>query len=89
MNLGRWPACPDPELPVDPSKCWRQSRRRRRFEGTFSIADIAMADVLRPVSDPGGLDEHPACRDHVARANARPAFAEAHAKHLVHSAKAD
>lgn len=84
-----WPSQFDPELPVKPSKCWRQRRRRRCFEGTFSIADIAMADVLRLDSDPNGLNEPPSCRDCVARATARPAFTQAHAGQLAHFANAD
>jgi glutathione S-transferase len=38
---------------------------------TFSVADILMADVLRPVDRFDGLAGHPACRDYVARATAR------------------
>ncbi len=39
---------------------------------TFSVADILMADVLRLVDRFDGLAGHPACRDYVARATARP-----------------
>jgi glutathione S-transferase len=56
---------------------------------SFSIADIAMADVLRLVHRFGGLAEHPSCRDYVARATARPAFVKAHADQLAHFAAAD
>src|SRR4051812_34410011 len=42
--------------------------------GSFSIADILMAEVLRLVDRFGGLAEHSACRGYVARATARPAF---------------
>lgn len=57
--------------------------------GTFSIADIAMADVLRLVDRFGGLAACPACRDYVARACDRPAFAKAHHDQLAHFAAAD
>ena len=56
---------------------------------SFSIADIAMADVLRLVHRLEGLVEYPACRDYVARAMARPAFVKAHAEQLAHFAAAD
>ncbi len=57
--------------------------------GTFSVADILMADVLRLVDRFGGLADYPACRDYVARATARPAFKKAHADQLAHFARAD
>lgn len=57
--------------------------------GTFSIADIVMADVLRLVDRFDGLAAHPACRGYVARATARPAFVKAHADQLAHFAAAD
>jgi glutathione S-transferase len=56
---------------------------------SFSIADIAMADVLRLVHRFEGLAKYPACRDYVARAIARPAFVKAHADQLAHFAAAD
>ena len=56
---------------------------------TFSVADIAMADVLRLVDRFGGLAEHPACRNYVARATARPSFVKAHAEQMAHFAAAD
>lgn len=62
---------------------------REWLAGTFSIADIAMADVLRLVDRFDGLEEHPACRDYVARATARPCFAKAHADQMAHFAAAD
>jgi glutathione S-transferase len=46
---------------------------------SFSVADIAMADVLRLVDRFDGLTDYPACRAYIARATARPAFARAHA----------
>lgn len=55
----------------------------------FSVADILMADVLRPVDRFDGLKDYPACRAYLARATARPAFAKAHADHLAHFAAAD
>jgi glutathione S-transferase len=57
--------------------------------GTFSIADILMADVLRLVDRFGGLAQSAACRDYVARATARPAFIKAHADQMAHFAAAD
>ena len=42
-----------------------------RNSGTFSVADILMADVLRLVDRFDGLANYPACRDYVARATAR------------------
>jgi glutathione S-transferase len=55
----------------------------------FSVADILMADVLRLVDRFEGLAVHPACRDYVARATARPAFIKAHADQMAHFAAAD
>jgi glutathione S-transferase len=57
--------------------------------GTFSVADILMADVLRLVNRFEGLKEYPACRAYVARATARPAFQKAHADQMAHFAAAD
>lgn len=57
--------------------------------GTFSVADILMADVLRLVDRFDRLTGHPACRAYVARATARPAFMTAHADQLAHFAAAD
>jgi glutathione S-transferase len=62
---------------------------REWLAGTFSIADILMADVLRLVHRLGGLTDHPACQGYVARATARPAFAKAHADQMAHFAAAD
>jgi glutathione S-transferase len=62
---------------------------REWLAGTFSVADILMADVLRLVDRFDGLAGHPACRDYVARATARPAFAKAHADQMAHFAAAD
>ena len=57
--------------------------------GKFSIADIAMADVLRLPARFDGLAGYPTCRAYVARAEARPAFAKALADQLAHFAAAD
>ena len=63
--------------------------QREWLAETFSVADIAMADVLRPVDRFDGLAAHPACRDYLARATARPAFVKAHADQRAHFAAAD
>lgn len=62
---------------------------REWLAGAFSIADIAMADVLRPVDRFDGLADHPACRTYLMRATSRPAFAKALADQLAHFAAAD
>lgn len=62
---------------------------REWLAGTFSVADILMADVLRLVDRFGGLATFPACRDYVARATARPCFVKAHADQMAHFAAAD
>lgn len=62
---------------------------REWLAGTFSVAAIAMADVLRLVDRFGGLAAYPACRDYVARAMARPAFVKAYADQMAHFAAAD
>lgn len=62
---------------------------RKWLAGPFSVADVLMADVLRLVDRFDGLAEYPACRDYVARATARPAFAKAHADQMAHFAAAD
>lgn len=62
---------------------------REWLAGTFSVADILMADVLRLVDRFDGLGQHPACRNYVARATARPSFVKAHADQLAHFAAAD
>jgi glutathione S-transferase len=63
--------------------------RREWLAGSFSVADILMADVLRIVDRFDGLADHPACRDYVARAIARPGFVKAHADQIAHFAAAD
>lgn len=62
--------------------------RRDWLAGRFSVADIAMADVLRLVDRFDRLADHP-CRDYVARAVARPTFVKAHADQMAHFAAAD
>ncbi|GLQ94355.1 glutathione S-transferase family protein [Dyella acidisoli] len=62
---------------------------RQWLAGPFSVADIAMADVLRLVDRFDGLATHPACRDYVARATARPSFVKARADQMTHFAAAD
>lgn len=57
--------------------------------GSFTIADILMADVLRLVADKGGLEGFPALQAYVARATARPAFRKAHADQMAHWQQAD
>jgi glutathione S-transferase len=62
---------------------------REWLAGTFSVADILMADVLRLVDRFDGLARHPASRAYVARATARPSFIKAHADQMAHFAAAD
>lgn len=62
---------------------------REWLAGSFSVADVLMADVLRLVDRFDGLTEYPACQNYVARATARPAFVKAHADQMAHFAAAD
>ncbi|CAN5665769.1 glutathione S-transferase family protein [soil metagenome] len=62
---------------------------REWLAGTFSVADILMADVLRLVDRFDGLADFPACKAYVERAKARPAFIKAHADQTAHFAAAD
>jgi glutathione S-transferase len=62
---------------------------REWLAGSFSVADILMADVLRLVDRFNGLAAYPACHDYVARATARPAFKKAYADQMAHFAAAD
>lgn len=62
---------------------------REWLAGTFSVADIVMADALRVVDRFDALAGYPACRDYVARATARPSFVKAHADQMAHFAAAD
>lgn len=62
---------------------------REWLAGSFSVADIMLADVLRLVDRFGGLADFSACRAYLARATARPSFAKAHADQLTHFAAGD
>ena len=62
---------------------------RKWLVGTFSVADILMADVLRLINRFDGLAAYPACHDYVTRATARPSFVKAHADQMAHFAAAD
>ena len=62
---------------------------REWLAGTFSVADILMADVLRLVDRFDGLANFPACCAYVARATARPAFVKAYEDQMGHFAAAD
>jgi glutathione S-transferase len=57
--------------------------------GTFSVADILMADVLRLVDRFNGLAQYPVCKAYVTRATARPAFRKAYNDQMAHFAAAD
>jgi glutathione S-transferase len=63
--------------------------RRDWLAGSFSVADILMADVLRLVDRFGALADYPAAKSYLARAKARPAFQKALADQLAHFAAAD
>jgi glutathione S-transferase len=63
--------------------------KREWLAGSFSVADILMAEVLRLVDRYDGLAAYPACREYVARAKARPAFLKAHADQMAHFAAVD
>ncbi len=63
--------------------------RSEWLAGTFSVADILMADVLRLVDRFDGLAKYPACRDYVARSTVRPSFVKAYADQMAHFAAAD
>jgi glutathione S-transferase len=57
--------------------------------GDFTVADILMADVLRLVHRFDKLASYAACRDYVARSEARTSFRKAHADQMAHFAAAD
>lgn len=63
--------------------------RREWLAGTFSVADVLMADVLRTAGRYGALADHAACLAYVQRATARPAFQKALADQLSHFANND
>ena len=56
---------------------------------TFSVADIAMSDVLRLIDRFDGLKDQPASKAYLTRAMDRPAFKKAHADQMAHFAAAD
>ena len=62
---------------------------REWLAGSFSVADILMADVLRLVDRFDGLAGYPVCRDYVARTTARPSFVKSSADQMAHFAAAD
>lgn len=62
---------------------------REWLAGSFSVADIVMADVLRLVDRFGGLAAYPACQAYMERAVARPAFRKAYADQMAHFARTD
>jgi glutathione S-transferase len=62
---------------------------REWLAGTFSVADILMADVLRLVDRFDGLAKFAACRAYVARTTARQAFVKAYNDQMAHFAAAD
>lgn len=57
--------------------------------GDFSVADIAMVEVLRVVAAEEALDAHPHLAAYVERATSRPAFKKAMADHMQHWQAAD
>lgn len=57
---------------------------REWLAGDFSIADIAMATVLREPDGSGLLDDRPGLAAYLARATARPAFKTALAAQMRH-----
>ncbi|MEJ6394074.1 glutathione S-transferase family protein [Gymnodinialimonas sp. 2305UL16-5] len=57
--------------------------------GPFSIADIAMSDVLRQLRSYDVFAKRPACQHYVERATARPAFKKAYADQIAHFEAAD
>lgn len=62
---------------------------REWLAGTFSIADMLLADALRLVGRFDRLAGYSACGDYVARATGRPAFVKAYADQMAHFAAAD
>ena len=63
--------------------------KREWLAGSFSVADILMADVLRLVDRFDGLAKYPACLKYLSRAVARPAFKKAYDDQLAFFAAAD
>lgn len=56
---------------------------REWLEGSFTIGDLVMADVLRAGSEPELIETHPNLAAYVERATARPAFKAAMAAQLA------
>lgn len=54
------------------------------LSGAFSVADIAMADVLRQLEGYGLFEDRHACSAYIARATARPAFQKAYDDQITH-----
>jgi glutathione S-transferase len=63
--------------------------KREWLAGSFSVADILMADVLRLVDRFDGLARYPSCQTYLSRALARPAFMKAYEDQLAFFAAAD
>lgn len=57
--------------------------------GRFTVADLLMADTLRPMDRFDGLAGYPACRAFLERLTARPAFRKAYDDQMAHFAAAD
>lgn len=57
--------------------------------GTFSVADIAMSDVLRLVDRFDGLAKFSACHAYVERATTRPSWVKAYEDQMAHFAASD
>lgn len=55
----------------------------------FSVADIAMSDVLRQLDGYGLFEDRPACSAYIARTTARPAFQKAYDDQITHFRSAD
>lgn len=64
------------------------SEREWLAAGRFTVADLAMADVLR-VSDVRAFGERPATEAYVTRMTSRAAFKKARADQIAHFAEAD
>lgn len=64
-------------------------RQREWLCGSFTIADILMADVFRLVDRFDGLASHSACKAYLQRAIGRPAFEQALAGQMAHFAAGD
>jgi glutathione S-transferase len=62
---------------------------REWLAGEFSVADVLMSDALRLLARFDRLAKHPACREYVERATARPSFRKAHSDQIAHFAAGD